>query len=152
MSVTYSTKVWWCTSLGRFWSKPCGEAWWTSTTSSPRARRHPNIIELRGHIKACHGETTTKLEYHVPHLDECPEPGDRVVVVVRSAFILDECCRPVDGLNVGGRVPYRPNEKHHPESPEPIEPCRHCQVPPWGYAPWSSAMGQAAALSRVGFM
>ena len=106
-----------------------------------RSTRHPNIIELRGEFKACHGETTTELRYHVPHLDECPEPGDRILVVVRSAFILDECCRPVDGLNVGGRVPYRPDEKHHDDSPEKIEECRHCQDPPWGYAPWSSGNG-----------
>jgi hypothetical protein len=44
-------------------------------------------------------------------------------------------------LNVGGRVPYRPGEKHHPEAPEEFEECRHCQVPPWGYAPWSSGNG-----------
>jgi len=106
-----------------------------------RSTRHPNIIELRGEIEACHDKTTTKLRYRVPHLDECPEPGDRVLVVVRSAFILDECCRPVDGLNVGGRVPYAPDEKLHHESPEPLDECRHCQDPPWGYAPWTSGNG-----------
>ena len=106
-----------------------------------RSTRHPNIIELRGEIKACHDKTTTELRYRVPHLDECPEPGDRVLVVVRSAFILDECCRPVDGLNVGGRVPYTPDEKLHHESPGPLEECRQCQDPPWGYAPWTSGNG-----------
>jgi hypothetical protein len=30
--------------------------------------------------------------------------GDRVLVTLRSAVILDACCRPVDGANVGGRV------------------------------------------------
>ncbi|HTO85362.1 MAG TPA: hypothetical protein VMQ73_24290, partial [Methylomirabilota bacterium] len=31
--------------------------------------------------------------------------GDRILIVVHCAFILDACCRPVDGANVGGRVP-----------------------------------------------
>lgn len=30
--------------------------------------------------------------------------GDRVQVTVRSAVILDACCRPIDGTNVGGRI------------------------------------------------
>jgi hypothetical protein len=106
-----------------------------------RSTRHPNIIELRGEIAECHGKTTDELRYRVPHLDECPEPGDRVLVVVRSGFILDECCRPVDGLNVGGRVPYRPDEKLAHESPGPVDPCLECQDPPWGYAPWVSGNG-----------
>ena len=31
-------------------------------------------------------------------------------------FILDECCRPVDGLNVGGRVPYTRDDEPHDRS------------------------------------
>ena len=106
-----------------------------------RSTRHPNIIELRGEIMECHGKTTTEVRYRVPHLDECPEPADRLFVVVRSAFILDECCRPVDGLNVGGRVPFKPHEKLCHESPGPVDPCKECQDPPWGYAPWISGNG-----------
>jgi hypothetical protein len=63
-------------------------------------------------------------------------------IVVRCGFILDECCRPVDGLNVGGRVPQIGNdfmpcdqEKPKPENPAP------CENPPWGYAPWTSGNG-----------
>jgi hypothetical protein len=38
--------------------------------------------------------------------DERPRPGDRILVSVRCDFLLDACCRPVDGNHVGGRVPY----------------------------------------------
>ena len=31
--------------------------------------------------------------------------GDRLMLIVRADFILDKCCRPVDGNHVGGRVP-----------------------------------------------
>jgi hypothetical protein len=31
--------------------------------------------------------------------------GDRIIVVIRGDFILDACCRPIDGNHVGGRVP-----------------------------------------------
>ncbi len=106
-----------------------------------KSTRHPNIIELRGEIAACRDKTTTELRYRVTRLEECPESADRVLVVVRSGFILDECCRPVDGLNVGGRVPYMPDEKPHHFAPGPVDPCQHCADPPWGYAPWLSGNG-----------
>ena len=53
--------------------------------------------------------------------DEKLSNGDRVLVTLRSAFILDRCCQPVDGVNVGGFVPMLPDEqfrrfrKHMPE-------------------------------------
>jgi hypothetical protein len=31
--------------------------------------------------------------------------GDRIIIVIRGDFILDACCRPLDGNHVGGRVP-----------------------------------------------
>jgi hypothetical protein len=33
------------------------------------------------------------------------QPKDRIMIVVRGPFILDRCCRPVEGLHVGGRTP-----------------------------------------------
>jgi len=106
-----------------------------------KSTRHANIIELSGKFETCHDATTRELRYHIPHLEECPEPGDRVLVVVRSGFILDECCRPVDGLNVGGRVPYVTCEPPYPEALGQVDPCEHCAEPPWGYQPWSSGNG-----------
>ncbi len=40
--------------------------------------------------------------------DERLEHGDRVVIRVKADFILDECCRAVDGNHIGGRVPLLP--------------------------------------------
>lgn len=44
------------------------------------------------------------------------DPGDRVHVVFRADFVLDRCCRPVDGDHVGGRVPLAEFGNH----PTPI--------------------------------
>jgi hypothetical protein len=40
--------------------------------------------------------------------DERLEHGDRVVIQIKADFILDECCRAVDGNHIGGRVPLLP--------------------------------------------
>ncbi len=37
--------------------------------------------------------------------DETVQEGDRIMIVVRAPFLLDKCCRPVEGLHAGGRVP-----------------------------------------------
>ncbi len=42
---------------------------------------------------------------------ESPQDRDRVLITVRTAFILDRCCRPVDGTHVGGLVPLI--HQHH---------------------------------------
>jgi hypothetical protein len=71
--------------------------------------------------------------------DEILEPGDRVLVILRTDFILDECCRPVAGANVGGRVPVIPEHceryRLHPHHPE------ECPIPPMGCRPWTSGNG-----------
>lgn len=63
---------------------------------------------------------------------EVLQDGDRVLVTIRTAFILDRCCRPVDGTNVGGRVPLIGGEGVAPE---------FCAVPPSGIGPWTSGSG-----------
>ena len=74
--------------------------------------------------------------------DETLEPGDRVLVILRTDFILDECCRPVDGENVGGRVPtiWEYAEQHGPWDEEPPHE-GDCRVPPGGFLPWKSGNG-----------
>jgi hypothetical protein len=66
---------------------------------------------------------------------EVLQDGDRVLVSVRAAFILDRCCRPVDGTNVGGKVP--PIEAMTAET----ETHGGCAVPPGGIGPWTSGTG-----------
>jgi hypothetical protein len=62
---------------------------------------------------------------------------DRVLITVRCAFILDKCCRPVDGANVGGHVPALPDAV----VPRDNVPSPECATPPWGYGPWTSGNG-----------
>jgi hypothetical protein len=72
------------------------------------------------------------------------DPGDRVLVQLRSAFVLDRCCRAVDGDHIGGLVPVIPEYVHRwPILNHPIHPpCRHPEPHP--YAPWTSGNGTPA--------
>jgi hypothetical protein len=119
-----------------------------------RSTRHPNVIELRGEIIPGHHHhpMTQTLHYKIPHLEECPEGGDRIFVVVRCGFILDPCCRPVDGLNVGGRVPQIGDE-YQPAGPEPTYPegGPPCAEPPWHYGPWTSGSGAGGSTFESWF-
>lgn len=82
---------------------------------------------------------------------ETLQDGDRVLVTVRAAFILDRCCRPVDGTNVGGKVPLirRTREVEAadndwnlvPDTDEDTETTGGCAVPPSGIGPWTSGTG-----------
>ncbi|WP_216870684.1 hypothetical protein, partial [Modestobacter excelsi] len=66
---------------------------------------------------------------------------DRVLITIRTAFILDRCCRPVDGTNVGGLVPLIGGG---------AEP-EFCPVPPSGIGPWTSGSGAGGATFESWF-
>lgn len=76
--------------------------------------------------------------------DESPNPGDRVMIVVRGSRLLDACCRPVDAANTGGRTPFVPDKEFREfrrASPTP-----ECQYPPpFGYGPWTSGTNAAGS-------
>jgi hypothetical protein len=65
---------------------------------------------------------------------EVLQDDDRVMITVRTAFLLDRCCRPVDGTHVGGKVPLI----GHDSSGDPHDPCA---LPPSGIGPWTSGTG-----------
>jgi hypothetical protein len=70
------------------------------------------------------------------------DPGDRVHVIFRSAFVLDACCRPIDGLHVGGWVPRFEEPSHgvhHPPSPHTTP--RECLKRVGAFARWASGTG-----------
>lgn len=72
--------------------------------------------------------------------EELLENGDRVLVIVRTDFILDECCRPVDGNHVGGRVPLLARfAENRPQNGPPA--ARSCAQPPRRYGAWTSGSG-----------
>jgi hypothetical protein len=77
-----------------------------------------------------------------------PEPGDRVHVTLRSAFILDTCCRPVDGAHVGGRVPALPSALVDANVPPPTT----CASPPGRFGGWTSGGGGAASFESWFFV
>jgi hypothetical protein len=85
--------------------------------------------------------------YYCDTTDESLQPGDRVLVILRTDFILDRCCRPVAGTNIGGRVPvlheHADRFNHHPHEHDQEHQDHHhvCCVPPRGYGPWTSGHG-----------
>lgn len=87
---------------------------------------------------------TRQLRWRQAH-GEPPRDGDRVLVTVRTPFILDRCCRPVDGTHVGGRVPLLAGCKpaHHDQGP--------CGTPPSGAGPWTSGTGAGAGVFESWF-
>jgi hypothetical protein len=61
------------------------------------------------------------------------QDGDCVLITLRCEFLLDRCCRAVDGSHIGGRVPLLP------ESIEvDIPPLEHCKQPTRYPGPWQS--------------
>jgi hypothetical protein len=78
--------------------------------------------------------------------------GDRIFVIVRGAFILDSCCRAVEGAHLGGRVPRLPSDdeamrKILDEESDVLarqsegKPPAGCTQPPHGPVPWTTGAG-----------
>ena len=64
--------------------------------------KHAGVYVLEGEFESF-GDATTVESFRFRYRgDENLDPGDRLMVTIRCAFILDECCRPVDGAHVGG--------------------------------------------------
>ena len=102
--------------------------------------RAANIYNKPGHLVDKPDDGLVDRIFYRDTTDETLEPGDRVLVMLRADFILDECCRPVDGENTGGRVPLLPEYAER----FGLYPLRHpheCCVPPKGYGAWTSGNG-----------
>lgn len=78
--------------------------------------------------------------------DERLEHGDRVIVRVLADFVLDECCRAVDGNHLGGRVPLLPGHDRF-DAPRP----EGCAVPPDRPGPWTSGNGTEGGVFETWF-
>ncbi len=72
---------------------------------------------------------------------ESLEHGDRVLVIVRTDFILDECCRSVDGNHTGGRVPLLESFAGNKPQNGTTSPVPPCVLPPRRYGAWVSGNG-----------
>jgi hypothetical protein len=98
--------------------------------------RSGDISEITGEFVPVLGPETSVLRYRQTG-GEGMNTGDRILIQVRCAFLLDRCCRSVDGANVGGRVPPLPGVIKPQSAPQPAG----CEIPPWGYGPWTSGSG-----------
>lgn len=98
--------------------------------------RSSGISEIEGEFVLDGAAETTVVRYRQTD-EERMNYGDRILIQVRCAFLLDRCCRPVDGAHIGGRVPALP-DTIAPQN-APVQP--DCAIPPWGYAPWTSGSG-----------
>ncbi|MDT9685267.1 hypothetical protein RND61_24855 [Streptomyces sp. TRM76323] len=88
------------------------------------------------------GEFTRRFRYRQT-TRETLQDGDRVMITVRSAFVLDRCCRPVDGTHVGGRVPTIGTRADAEADAGADGPASRggCGLPPSGVGPWTSGTG-----------
>ena len=78
---------------------------------------------------------------------ETLNPGDRVLIQVRANFILDACCKPVDGEHVGGLVPQLAACRDRP-APSQVPPRPPCADRP---QPWTSGNGRPGATFESWF-
>jgi hypothetical protein len=113
-------------------------------TEGGRGRREDTYF-LEGHFEDRPEEGFTRHLRWRQTSRESLQEGDRVLIAVRTPFILDRCCRPVDGTHVGGRVPLLPG----------CEPVHHepdfCTTPPSGVGPWTSGTGTGAGVFESWF-
>ena len=107
--------------------------------------RHAGTYFMDGHFEDRTDEEFTRRLRWRQTSGESLQDGDRVLITVRTPFILDRCCRPVDGTHVGGRVPLLPG----------CEPAHHepdfCTTPPSGAGPWTSGTGTGAGVFESWF-
>jgi hypothetical protein len=99
--------------------------------------RRADIYNMDGdYVDVPTTRTTTWLKFRQTSRETLQE-GDRVLVIVRTCFILDECCRPVDGNHIGGRVPILLEYKEYDHS----QTSGACAHPPLSLGPWTSGNG-----------
>jgi hypothetical protein len=73
--------------------------------------------------------------------DETLDYGDRLLIQIRTNFLLDACCRAVDGEHIGGRTPLLlpefedVNRRQLEEAKNRIKNCVH---QPFPRGPWQS--------------
>ncbi len=90
------------------------------------------------------GEISTPDKRHIVFkytARETLQNSDRVLVILRTDFILDECCRPVDGNHTGGRVPLLPAFAENKPKAGTTDDSKLCVHPPRRYGAWTSGNG-----------
>ena len=109
--------------------------------------RAGDIYHVPGEIHHPAGALVDRVYFRQTSDDKFHE-GDLLRVRLRADFVLDECCRAVDGNHIGGRVPLLPGSTGvtHPA------PHRHdCLEPPNWDGPWTSGNGSGGGLFESWF-
>lgn len=114
--------------------------------------RLADIQSIKGtiHIPGDPHDEYTDVVYFRQASNEILQVGDRVLFTLRSAFVLDECCEPVDGEHIGGRVPCHSDgcdDCWHPPAPD-HHACRH---PPKRHGRWRSGNGTGGGTFEAWF-
>jgi hypothetical protein len=107
--------------------------------------RHADTYLIDGRIEGRADEPFTRCLRWRQTSGESLQNGDRVLITVRTPFILDRCCRPVGGTHVGGRVPLLPGCEQVRHEPD------FCPTPPSGAGPWTSGTGAGAGVFESWF-
>jgi hypothetical protein len=67
--------------------------------------RSAGTYEVRGEFYGLPSAELTDRFVYRSTSDETFQYGDRVIITIRGDFIVDECCRAIDGNHIGGAVP-----------------------------------------------
>jgi hypothetical protein len=87
------------------------------------AGRSASTYNIEGHFVGLpQDEYTDRLTYSRT-TSETLQYGDRLLITVRGDFILDECCRALDGNHIGGGVPLAGDPKYGPLGGAPERVC-----------------------------
>jgi hypothetical protein len=101
-----------------------------------QAYRKPGVIRPLEPKEGRHGQVTTEFRFELS-TDERLQSGDQVLFVLRSDFVLDDCCRAIDGNHIGGRVP----ELYPSTTPGRRDPWASCEWRPDRPGAWTSGNG-----------
>lgn len=111
--------------------------------------KHSGMYWLEGAFESFGGASSVQSFRFRYQGDENLDPGDRLMVTIRCAFILDECCRPVDGAHVGGHVPLIDDPEF--EKFNRAQTPTHYALKPPGYGPWTTGAGTPGATFESWF-
>lgn len=110
--------------------------------------QHGGIYYLDGEVSVTKDNRHIVFKYTAR---ETLQNADRVFIVVRTDFILDRCCRPVDGNHTGGRVPLLPAFHENKPAAGMPEYATVCIDPPRRYGSWTSGNGTPGGVFESWF-
>jgi hypothetical protein len=81
------------------------------------------MYDMQGEFDDLPGDKLTDRFVWRSTTDETLQYGDRIIIRIRGDFIVDECCRAVDGNHLGGAVPSLEELSVEPIEEPPGPPC-----------------------------